>query len=87
MRHVERYPGPQRVEGVVSVVDASSHGLALIDREEFRQCKELGCAELVLPVQWKGTMPPVGATLRVSGEVREVSGKRLFIADSIEVVP
>lgn len=87
MRNVKKYPGVVVVEGVVSAIASNDHKLALIDTKEFKECADVGCAELVLPVRWSGSMPSVRQTVRAIGEVKkEGDGKLAFVASNIQVV-
>jgi len=84
MKHVDRYRGPVRVEGVVGAVAKTT--LALIDTEEFRKCGVTTCAALHLPVRWTGPMPQLQEVVRVEGEVVESAGKLIFHAQTLEKV-
>ena len=83
MRNVDRHRGAVTVVGVVSAASADNQAVALIDTEEFRRCKETGCAELVLPVRWAGTMPKVEDLVLVEGEVKDDAGKLVFVASKL----
>jgi hypothetical protein len=86
MKQADAYPGEIRVQGVVSRVFPEQHMLALIDAEEFKECKVVTCAQLTLPVQWKGAMPKVTDTVLAEGEVRKKGMRKLFVAESLEKV-
>lgn len=86
IKHVDRYPGPVQVDGVVSDVFPDRKMLALIDVEEFKDCKVVTCAKLMLPVRWEGAMPVVAATVRAHGEVKKQGVRRIFVASSVENV-
>lgn len=84
MRNVERYRnGSVLVEGVVSLASAADKTLTLIDNREFEKCG-LGCAELMLPVRWSGTMPAVKERVRIEGQIQEDGGKLIFVARSVD---
>lgn len=84
MRNVDRYrSGPVRVEGVVSLASSTDQTITLIDNREFERCG-LGCAELMLPVRWSGSMPAVREAVRVEGEIQEDGGKLIFVARSVD---
>ncbi len=87
MHHPERYPGAVRVQGVVSAVSAADHTLALIDTQGCQDCGVTTCARLQLPVRWGGALPAMRDTVRVTGEVKEINGKLLFIATALEKAP
>ncbi len=78
--------GPFEVVGVVSRRDASKGTFALIDREEFARCRQVGCAAFSLPVRWSGKLPAVTATVTVRGTVKGGAGGRFLAADSVEAV-
>lgn len=78
--------GPFEVVGVVSRRDASKATFALIDREEFARCRQVGCAAFSLPVRWGGKLPAVGATVKVRGTVKDGAGGRFLAAGSVEAV-
>jgi hypothetical protein len=86
MQHADRYPGPVRVDGVVSDVFPDRKMLALIDVKEFKDCKVVTCAQLTLPVRWGGPMPVVASTVRVNGAVKKQGVRRVFVADAMETV-
>lgn len=72
------------VEGVVSAVSSDNHLFALIDTGEFQKCGDITCAQLALPVRWSGPMPLEREIVRVQGAVQEISGKLVFVAQSLE---
>ncbi len=86
MKHVDRYRGKVSLEGVVSAVAPEQQAISLIDCAEFQACGVLTCAQLTLPVQWRGPMPALRDLVRVEGQVREVQGKLMFVADKLEKV-
>ncbi len=86
MKNVDRYRGKVNLEGVVSAVAPEQQAISLIDRGEFQACNVTTCAQLTLPVQWRGLMPAVRDLVRVEGEAREVEGKLMFVADKLEKV-
>ena len=84
MRNVDRYrSGPVRVEGVVSLASSTNQTITLVDNREFERCG-LGCAELILPVRWSGSMPAVKDAVQVEGEIQEDGGKLIFVARSVD---
>ncbi len=86
MKNVDRYRGKVSLEGVVSAVAPEQQAISLIDANEFRACGTTTCAQLTLPVQWRGPMPAVSDLVSVEGEAREVKGKLRFVADKVEKV-
>jgi hypothetical protein len=86
MKNVTKYQGTVSVEGVVSKISPKQKMLALIDTQEFRECKVVTCAQLTLPVRWKGEMPKVATVVRVDGEVRSEDGQRFFFARDIKTI-
>ncbi len=84
MKNVDRYQGKVSLEGVVSAVAPKQHAVTLIDAKEFQACGVTTCAQLTLPVQWRGPMPAMGDLVRVTGQAQEVKGKLMFVADKLE---
>ncbi len=87
MRHPEGYAGAVRVQGMVSAVSAADHTLALIDTQGCQDCGVTTCSRLQLPVRWEGALPVVRDMVRVTGGVKEINGKLLFIATALEKAP
>jgi hypothetical protein len=86
MKNVDRYRGKVSLQGVVSAVTPGQQAIYLIDAKEFQACGVTTCAQLTLPVQWRGPMPAVGDLVRVDGQAQEVKGKLIFVADKLEQV-
>ncbi len=86
MKNVDRYRGKVSLEGVVSAVAPEQQAISLIDRGEFQACGVTTCAQLTLPVQWRGPAPSMGDLVRIEGQAQEVKGKLLFVADKLEKV-
>ncbi len=84
MKNVDRYRGKVSLEGVVSAVAPDQQAISLIDSGEFQDCGVTTCAQLTLPVQWRGPMPAVRDLVRLEGQSREVNGKLVFVADKLE---
>jgi hypothetical protein len=84
MKNVDRYRGKVSLEGTVSAVDPDQQAISLIDSGEFQACGVTTCAQLTLPVQWRGPMPAVRDLVRLEGQAREVKGKLMFVADKLE---
>ena len=86
MKNVDRHRGKVSLEGVVSAVAPEQQTISLIDAKEFQACGVTTCAQLTLPVQWRGPVPAVGDLVRVEGQAQEVKGKLMFVADKLEKV-
>lgn len=86
MKNVDRYRGKVSLEGVVSTVAPEQKTVSLIDAKEFQACGVTTCAQLTLPVLWRGPVPSVGDLVRVEGQAREIKGKLMFVADRLEKV-
>lgn len=86
MKNVDRYRGKVSLEGVVSALAPEQQTISLIDSGEFQDCGVTTCAQLTLPVQWRGPMPAVRALVRVEGQAQEVKGQLMFVADKLEKV-
>ncbi len=79
-------PGTIEVVGVVARRDASAGTFSLIDREEFRRCRSVGCANFLLPVRWNGKLPAITSIVKVSGTVRDTKEGKFLFAASVEAV-
>ena len=86
MKNVDRYRGKVSLEGVVSAVVPEQKAVSLIDAKEFKACGVTTCAQLTLPVQWRGPLPAVGDLVRVEGQSQQVKGKLMFVADKSKKV-
>jgi hypothetical protein len=86
MKNVDRYRGKVSLEGVVSAVASEQQAISLIDAKEFQACGVTTCAQLTLPVQWRGPVPSIGDLVRIEGQAQEVKGKLMFVADKLEKV-
>ncbi len=86
MKDVDRYRGKVSLQGVVSAVTPEQQAVYLIDAKEFQACGVTTCAQLTLPVQWRGSNPAVSDLVRVEGQVKEVKGKLMFVADKLKKV-
>lgn len=84
MKNVDRYRGKVILEGVVSAVAPEQQAISLIDAKEFQACGVTTCAQLTLPVQWRGPAPSLGDLVRIEGQAQEVKGKLMFVADKLE---
>ncbi len=86
MKNVDRYRGKVSLEGVVSTVAPEQKAVSLVDAKEFQACGVTTCAQLTLPVQWRGPMPAVRDLVRIEGQAQEINGKLIFVADKLEKV-
>jgi hypothetical protein len=84
IKNVDRYRGKVTLEGVVSALTPEQQAISLIDSGEFQTCGVTTCAQLTLPVQWRGPLPAVGDQVSVEGQAQEVKGKLMFVAHKLE---
>jgi len=80
------FPNTLEVVGVVARRHTSAGTFSLIDREEFRKCRSVGCAKFLLPVRWSGKLPSITSVVKVKGAVRDTKEGKFLIADSVEAV-
>ena len=66
----ERFTGEIQVFGVVGGTKDSEHLFGLVDKREVEACGTMDCPEFLLPVRWRGAMPPVGDEVTVAGELQ-----------------
>lgn len=86
MKNVDHYRGKVSLEGVVSAVAPEQQAISLIDSGELQACGVTTCAQLTLPVQWRGPMPAVRDLVQGEGQAQEIKGKLMFVADKLEKV-
>ncbi|MFA4903931.1 MAG: hypothetical protein WC600_14455 [Desulfobaccales bacterium] len=86
MKNTDRYRGKVSLEGVVSAVTPEQQAISLIDSGEFQTCGVTTCAQLTLPVQWRGPLPAVGDQVSIEGQAQEIKGKLMFVADKLKKV-
>ncbi len=86
VKSAESLPGTLEVVGVVARCDASAGTFSLIDREEFRKCRSVGCANFLLPVRWNGKLPSITSIVEVSGTVKDTKEGKFLFAASVEAV-
>ncbi len=86
VKSAKALPGTLEVVGVVARRDASAGTFSLIDREEFRKCRSVGCANFLLPVRWNGNLPSITSIVKVSGTVRDTKEGKFLFAASVEAV-
>ncbi len=86
VKSAKSLPGTLEVVGVVARRDASAGTFSLIDREEFRKCRSVGCANFLLPVRWSGKLPSITSVVKVSGTVRDTKEGKFLFAAAVEAV-
>jgi hypothetical protein len=86
VKSAKSLPNALEVVGVVARRDASAGTFSLIDREEFRKCQSVGCANFLLPVRWNGKLPPVTSVVKVKGAVRDTKEGKFLFAELVEAV-
>jgi len=77
---------PFEVVGVVAKRNTSAGTFSLIDREEFRKCQSVSCANFLLPVRWSGKLPAITSVVKVKGTVRGTKEGKFLFADAVEDV-
>lgn len=86
VKSAKALPGTLEVVGVVANRNASAGTFSLIDREEFRKCKSVSCANFLLPVRWSGKLPSVASVIKVKGAIRDTKEGKFLFAESVEAV-
>jgi hypothetical protein len=86
VKSAKSLPSPFEVVGVVAKRTTSVGTFSLIDREEFRKCQSVGCANFLLPVRWGGKLPAITSIVKVKGAVQETKEGKFLFAESVEVV-
>jgi len=86
VKSAKSLPSSLEVFGVVARRDASAGTFSLIDREEFRKCRSVGCANFLLPVRWGEKLPAITSVVKVKGAVRDTKDGKFFFAESVEAV-
>lgn len=77
-----------QVRGVVSSVVDQKGAFTLIDVDEYRSCRELGCAAYEVPVAYVGTLPDTAQIVLVTGRLEQPNpGRYLVRAEKVERVP
>lgn len=79
-------PGILEVVGVVAKRNASTGTFSLIDREEFRKCRTVSCADFLLPVRWTGKLPSITSVIKVKGAIRDTKEGKFLFAESVEAI-
>ncbi len=71
---------------MVAKRNASTGTFSLIDREEFRKCQSVTCANFLLPVRWSGKLPSIASVIKVKGGIRDTREGKFLFAESVEAV-
>jgi hypothetical protein len=67
VKSAKSLPGTLEAVGVVAKRNTSVGTFSLIDREEFRKCQSVSCANFLLPVRWSGKLPSITSVVKVKG--------------------
>jgi len=86
VKSAKSLPGTIEVVGVVARRGASAGTFSLIDREEFRKCRSVSCANFLLPVRWRGKLPSITSVVKVKGAVRDTKEGKFLFAESVEAI-
>lgn len=86
VKSAKSLPNSIEVVGVVAKRNVSAGTFSLIDREEFRKCQSVSCANFLLPVRWSGKLPLVISVVKVKGAVRDTKEGKFLFAESVEAV-
>lgn len=84
VKSAKTLPGTLEVVGVVAKRNASTGTFSLIDREEFRKCRSVSCANFLLPVRWSGKLPSIASVIKVRGTLRDTQEGMFLFAESVE---
>lgn len=84
VKSAKSLPSTLEVVGVVAKRNASTGTFSLIDREEFRKCQSVSCANFLLPVRWSGKLPSIASVIKVRGAIRDTKGGKFLFAESVE---
>ena len=80
----EKYKGRVRVRGIVGKVAPEKSLFSLVDSSDRDEIIATGKTQCVtLPVRWTKEMPPLHGLVTVEGEVRELDGRQVFVAESM----
>jgi hypothetical protein len=86
VKSAKSLPNALEVVGVVARRYAAAGTFSLIDREEFRKCRSVGCANFLLPVRWGGKLPAMTSVVKAKGAVRDTKEGKFLLAESVEAV-
>jgi hypothetical protein len=84
VKSAKSLPDILEVVGVVAKRNASTGTFSLIDREEFRKCRTVSCANFLLPVRWTGKLPSIASVIKVKGAIRDTKEGKFLFAESVE---
>lgn len=84
VKSAKSLPSTLEVVGVVAKRNVSTGTFSLIDREEFRKCQSVSCANFLLPVRWSGKLPSIASVIKVRGAIRDTKGGKFLFAESVE---
>jgi hypothetical protein len=84
VKSAKALPDVIEVVGVVAKRNASTGTFSLIDREEFRKCQSVSCANFLLPVRWSGKLPSIASVIKVRGAIRDTKEGKFLFAESVE---
>ncbi len=74
------------VTGVVARVSEKDRQVfAIVDTDEAKHCKSVGCAKFYLPVRFEGPMPMEWDEVNVTGQIIQQGGL-MFQASKVDVV-
>lgn len=86
VKSAKSLPGTLEVVGVVAKRNTSTGTFSLIDREEFRKCQSVSCANFLLPVRWSRKLPSIASVIKVKGAVRDTKEGKFLFAETVETV-
>jgi len=86
VKSAKSFPASLEVVGVVAKRNTSAGTFSLIDREEFRKCRSVGCANFLLPVRWSGKLPSIASVIKVKGAIRDTKEGKFLFAETLETV-
>ncbi len=86
VKSAKSFPASLEVIGVVAKRSTTAGTFSLIDREEFRKCQSVGCANFLLPVRWGGKPPVITSVVKVKGAVRNTKEGKFLFAESVEAI-
>jgi hypothetical protein len=86
VKSAKSFPASLEVVGVVAKRNTSAGTFSLIDREEFRKCRSVSCANFLLPVRWSGKLPSIASVIKVKGAIRDTKEGKFLFAETLETV-
>lgn len=80
------FKGALTVTGVVARLSKEDNKLfAIIDTDEAKHCKSIGCAKFYLPVRFEGPMPKEWDEVNATGQIVEQGGL-MFQASKLDIL-